>query len=68
MKSTDDYEAKIRLWAQNPRVAPLPAGQALPKFGARKFSSHAEMNCWKDELLRRLAREGGSHGRTDRKI
>jgi hypothetical protein len=56
MKITDDYRAKIRLWAANPRVVPLPPGPRLPRFRARKFSSHAEMNAWKRELVLELAR------------
>jgi hypothetical protein len=57
MKITDDYNAKIRLWAENPRVVPLPPGPRLPKFKSRRFSSHAEMNEWKRALLQQLAQE-----------
>jgi hypothetical protein len=62
VKITDDYHAKIRLWAQNPRVVPLPQGPALPKFRAQKFSSHQEMNEWKRQLLAQMARESGLNG------
>lgn len=57
MKVTDDYKAKIRLWATDPKVEPLPAvGSALPRFLPQKFSSHEEMNRWKKDLLAKVAR------------
>ena len=62
MKVTDDYKAKLRLWAANQAVAPLPPPPALPRFSAQKFQTHAEMNAWKQSLLRQLAREGPAHG------
>jgi len=62
MKITDDYKAKLRLWAANPAVAAAPASPALPRFRAQKFQTHAEMNVWKQALLRQLAREGPVHG------
>ncbi len=55
MKISDDYRAKWRLWAERPVVLPLPAGPPLPRFSSRRFSSHAEMNRWKRELLLELA-------------
>ena len=55
MKITDDYKAKYRLWATNPRVIAAPAPPKLPKFASRKFSSHAEMNEGKRALLLELA-------------
>jgi hypothetical protein len=62
VKATDDYRAKLRMWAQHPRVVALPAAPPLPKFPPQKFRSHAEMNKWKLDLLRRMARESLSHG------
>jgi len=55
MKITDDYTAKQRLWAENPRVVPAPAAPRLPDFKSRRFSSHAEMNRWKWSVLLQLA-------------
>ena len=55
MKISDDYKAKIRLWAANPTVIPLPPPPKLPGFRSRKFSSHTEMNEWKREWLKQLA-------------
>ena len=55
MKITDDYNAKQRLWAENPRVVPAPTAPRLPNFKSRRFSSHAEMNEWKRSLLLQLA-------------
>jgi len=57
MKFTDDYRAKERLWAAHPTVVPTAHSPKLPKFSPKKFSNHAEMNLWKTELLRQLARE-----------
>lgn len=62
MKITDDYRAKLRLWALNPQVVPAPKGPPLPKFASRRFSSHAEMNEWKKELLLKAARECAGNG------
>ncbi len=55
MKVTDDYRAKVRLWAARPTVVGLPPPPRLPRFGAKRFSSHAAMNAWKRELLKQLA-------------
>ena len=55
MKISDDYHAKYRLWAGDPRVVSAPAPVRLPHFKSRRFSSHAEMNEWKRSLLREFA-------------
>lgn len=62
MKVTGDYRAKIRLWAMAPRVAQWRLGPALPGFAAQKFKTHAEMNRWKESLIRAVARRGTNHG------
>lgn len=59
MKKTDDYRAKLQLWASEGRVAACPKAVGLPRFGSRRFSSGAEMNAWKKELLAETARNGG---------
>jgi hypothetical protein len=59
VKLSDDYKAKIRLWAANPTVVESPQPESLPRFGARRFNSHAEMNDWKRAYLRRIAQAGG---------
>lgn len=57
MKVTDDYQAKVRLWAANPQVEPLPSFvPSLPRFRAQKFANHEEMNRWKKALLIEVAR------------
>jgi len=61
MKITDDYKAKYRLWVENPRVAPAPAPVRIPHFRSRRFSSHAEMNAWKESVLRDLARSAAKN-------
>ena len=55
MKITDDYKAKYRLWAANPRVVPASAPVRIPHFKSRRFSTHAEMTAWKSSVLRQLA-------------
>ena len=62
MKISDDYNAKLRLWAANPRVVALPATRPLPPFRSKRFLTHQEMNEWKLELLRRIAQEGNASG------
>ncbi len=62
MKISDDYQAKLRLWARQPAVVPLPPAPVLPKFAARKFRNHEEMNQWKRTLLREVARTAAGHG------
>ena len=59
MKYSDDYHAKLRLWAAEARVYPLPKMTGLPRFRSRKFSSYEEMNAWKRELIMEIARQGG---------
>jgi hypothetical protein len=56
MKVSDDYNAKYRLWAANPVVAPAGKKVTLPDFKSRRFGSHAELNAWKVSVLLRLAR------------
>lgn len=60
MKTSDDYNAKLDLWAREGRVYPLPKIANLPRFGSKSFSSYEEMNAWKKELLDTLARQGGA--------
>jgi hypothetical protein len=61
MKTTDNYKAKYRLWAENVQVIPEGAPVKLPHFHSRKFSSHAEMNTWKQSVLRQLAESASAH-------
>jgi hypothetical protein len=61
MKTTDNYKAKCRLWAENIRVIPEGAPVKIPHFRSRKFSSHAEMNAWKQSVLRQLAESAPAH-------
>ena len=55
MKITDDYKAKYRLWAENPRVVPASSPVRIPHFKSKRFFSHAEMNAWKESVLKQLA-------------
>ena len=57
--STDDREAKIKMWVKDNRVAQMPKAVGFTKFGCRRFSSGDEMNAWKKELLEETARKGG---------
>jgi len=62
VKLTDDRQAKIRLWVAKRQVVPSPKGPPLPKFSGQKFSSHVEMNQWKQELLLQIARDRAEDG------
>ena len=59
MKISDDYDAKVRIWAKSSQVLPSPRAVGLPKFRSKKFSSHQEMNAWKRNLLDQIAASGG---------
>ncbi|NLX26328.1 MAG: hypothetical protein GXY61_10275 [Lentisphaerae bacterium] len=59
MKRTDDYRAKLELWAGEGRVLPMPRAEGIPSFECKRFTSGAEMNVWKKELLAEIARRGG---------
>jgi hypothetical protein len=59
VKVTDDYEAKLTLWARQPVVCALPQVAGLPRFGVKRFNSYAELNAWKRDLLLKLAEQGG---------
>jgi hypothetical protein len=56
IKVSDDYNAKYRLWAANPIVAPAGKAVRLPDFKSRRLASHAELNVWKLSVLLQLAR------------
>jgi len=47
----DDYDAKIRLWAKNPQVAPAPLPHAWPRFPPQRFKSYGEMQEFKNRLI-----------------
>jgi hypothetical protein len=59
VKFTDDPKAKIRIWAANPKVVPVPFFPGYPGFRSRRFNSHEELNAWKRDRILELARRGG---------
>jgi len=59
MKVTDDYSAKIDIWAKDPKVCAVPKIANLPPFRSKKFSSYEEMNEWKRAYMERIALNGG---------
>ena len=59
MKYTDQYAAKLEMWARESKVHPMPKLIGLPRFTPKKFSSYAEMNAWKKGLLEQIAASGG---------
>jgi hypothetical protein len=61
MKITDDYKAKIRLWAADCRVVPAPPIKLIPGFQSQRFSSHTEMNAWKKLIILKLAESAPGH-------
>jgi hypothetical protein len=60
MKSTDDYAAKLELWARQKKPVRLPRIANLPRFGHRRFNSYEELNAWKQSLRDQLAAQGGA--------
>ncbi len=61
MKITDDYKAKIKLWAENPQVVPDSPPKNIPKFHSKRFNTYAEFNAWKRSLLHKFAKAAPSH-------
>ena len=59
MKISNDYKAKLKIWADAKRVVALPKAVGIPKFGCKRFSSGDEMNAWKKKLLDEIASQGG---------
>jgi hypothetical protein len=60
VKTTDNYAAKLEIWAREGKVARLPRIANLPRFGHRRFSSYEELNTWKQSLRDQLAEQGGA--------
>lgn len=58
-KQSDDYDAKLRMWAANPRVYPLPKIKNMPRIESRKFNSYQEFQEWKERLLEEIVAAGG---------
>ena len=61
VKISDDYHAKVGLWAGSLGVS-LPPGPPLPKFTSREFHTHEEMNRWKQTVLREIAQTAARQG------
>ena len=59
MKITDNYAAKLEIWARESKVYPLPVAAGIPRFGSKKFKSYEEFNAWKKGLLAQIAAGGG---------
>ena len=59
MKISDDDDAKLKLWAREGRVCPMPKAVGLPRFGVKRFRSYDEMNAWKREYLDEMAAKVG---------
>jgi hypothetical protein len=66
MKISDDYDAKFKLWAKNPKPQPELPALAVPKFKSRRFSSYEEMNQWKRELMEQMFEEIARNARSER--
>lgn len=59
MAYRDDYDAKFKIWARNPKVVACPKPANLPRFKAQRFDSYEAFNAWKDDLLDQIAKQGG---------
>jgi hypothetical protein len=64
MKSTDDYKAKLEIWARNGQVVRMPRIANLPQFGHKRFNSYDELNAWKKSIRDQLAEKGGAQWTT----
>jgi hypothetical protein len=60
MKITDNYDAKLEIWAREGKAVRLPRIANLPRFGHRRFNSYKELNDWKQSLRDQLAEQGGA--------
>lgn len=60
MKCLDQPDAKLKLWAAQPRPVRIPRIANLPHFGVRRFNSYEAFNRWKQELLLQLVQNGGA--------
>jgi hypothetical protein len=59
VKFTDDYSAKLKIWAGTPTVCRLPRATGLPRFGVKRFDSYDAFNAWKREFMDQIAAQGG---------
>ena len=59
MKFTDNYGAKLEIWARESKAHPLPHVAGIPRFGSKKFKSYGELNAWKKDLIEQIAAGGG---------
>ena len=55
----DIREQKIRLGLKHPPEMKFPVPLNLPKFSKKSFRNYEEMNAWKREYLKEIARQGG---------
>jgi hypothetical protein len=60
MKFTDDYNAKYKIWAADPKPQPEIPAPPLPKFSPQRFSSWEDFNQWKRALLLQAAIENAA--------
>lgn len=60
MKFADDYEAKFKIWAKDPKPQPEIPAPRMPKFSPQRFSSWEDFNRWKEALLLQAARENAA--------
>lgn len=57
--ASDDYKAKVRAWVRSPPVFIPAQAQNLPHFSCKRFQTYEEMNAWKREYRKQIARAGG---------
>ena len=63
-KYSDDYSAKLEIWAREGKVYALPTLKNIPEFTPQKFNSYEEMNAWKHDLVMQFASNGGARWTT----
>lgn len=50
-KFVDDHDAKLKFWAENPKVHPALKLRPIPGFTPRKFHSYEELAAWRKCVL-----------------
>jgi hypothetical protein len=60
MKWTDNYRAKLHIWAVEGRVIPAAQLRPIPGFRSRRFSSYEDLRQWKKKVLLDFVRAGVS--------
>ena len=59
IKISDNYNAKYSIWSKENTVPSFPKAELPFTVSSKKFSSYADFNLWKKQLLIKIAEHGG---------